>query len=226
MNNMNSNKPTVVERYIVTETAELIHDPEALARWNDACKALGLEGQQKLVIPDKSPIPFLWMNKGLENVFTTLCPQKIDVTKFDKSPIPLEALDLAALASREGYFGKIQVWYDDVNPDPVLVGITCDFVPVSKGYNWHHSDLQPTREAAIKWLADNGLEPYSPPTYTTNEKFYLMARWGDVAKPFEQLRAEAITRYIDTTKADAEQRIRDAQRTIEDLESESRKRFN
>ena len=120
MNNESMN--TVVETFFVEETTNLIHDNDALQKWNERCEELGLTGQTKVVVADKSPIPFLWMNAALVNTFQTLCPTKCKISDFDKSPIPLEVLDAVALCKREEYFYKTEIWYNEEDKDPVVVG--------------------------------------------------------------------------------------------------------
>ena len=118
-----SSMKTEVELYIIEETQELIYDNEKLDQWNNLVSELGLEGQTKVVKSDKSPIPFLWMNDALKKVFEELCPTKASVESYDKTPIPVEALSMVALSKREKYFDKIEVWYNEKNPDPVIIGM-------------------------------------------------------------------------------------------------------
>lgn len=113
---------TEVELYIIEETQELIYDNEKLDQWNKMVGELGLQGQTKVVKINKSPIPFLWMNETLKAVFEELCPRKTKVAEYDKTPIPVEALGMVSLSVKEGYFDKIEVWYNDKNPDPAIIG--------------------------------------------------------------------------------------------------------
>lgn len=113
---------TVVETFIIEETQELIYDNEQLEKWNSLVAELELEGQTKVVKEEKSPIPFLWMNQVTVKVFEELCPCKTNVKLYDKTPIPVEALSLVALSNKEGYFDKIEVWYNDKSPDPAIIG--------------------------------------------------------------------------------------------------------
>ena len=103
---------TVVETFYVEETTNLIHDNDALTRWNEKVDELGLEGQRSVVKTDKSPIPFLWMNAAIIHTFETLCPTKVDIDKYDKTPIPVELLDVVSLCFKEQYFDRIKVWYN------------------------------------------------------------------------------------------------------------------
>jgi len=120
--NNSASMKTVVETYIIEETQELIYDNEKLDQWNSLVAELGLTGQTQVVKTDKSPIPFLWMNKALVKVFEELCPRKTKIEEYSKTPIPVEALSLASLSKKEGYFDKIEVWYNDEHPDPAIVG--------------------------------------------------------------------------------------------------------
>lgn len=122
LTNNSASMKTVVETYIIEETQELIYDNEKLDQWNGLVAELGLTGQTEVVKPDKSPIPFLWMNRALLKVFEELCPRKTKIEEYSKTPIPVEALSLASLSKKEGYFDKLEVWYNDENPDPAIVG--------------------------------------------------------------------------------------------------------
>lgn len=120
--NNSASMKTVVETFIIEETQELIYDNEKLDQWNNLVAELGLQGQTKVVKVDKSPIPFLWMNETLRSAFEELCPRKVRVNEYDKTPIPVEALGMVSLSIKEGYFDKIEVWYNDKNPDPAIIG--------------------------------------------------------------------------------------------------------
>jgi len=117
-----SSMKTVVETYIIEETQELIYDNEKLDQYNSLVAELGLTGQTAIIKKEKSPIPFLWMNQALVKVFEELCPSKTLVEKYDKTPIPVEALSLVSLAVKEKHFDKIEVWYNDKSPDPAIIG--------------------------------------------------------------------------------------------------------
>lgn len=122
LTNNSASMKTVVETYIIEETQELIYDNEKLDQWNKLVGELGLKGQAQVVKTDKSPVPFLWMNETLLAVFGELCPRKVKVNEYNKTPIPIEALSLVSLSVKEGYFNEIQVWYDDKTPDPAIIG--------------------------------------------------------------------------------------------------------
>jgi len=117
-----------IETYEVEETKELIYEEAKLDEWQALVKELNLEGQEELVTKNDegeslSPIPFMWLNKSLYNIFETLCPTKVDINKYNKMPIPLKILGYVKLSEHEDYFTSITVWYDDVKPDPIVVGM-------------------------------------------------------------------------------------------------------
>jgi hypothetical protein len=220
----------VVQRYLVAETKELIYDGEKLEKWREACRQLGLKGQAKLTgnQPEgKSPIPFMFMKKAMADAFVVLCPRKVKAVDYDLQPIPLEVLDLIGLAMREGYFQKIEIWYDDEKPDPICVGTTCSFIPMAEGWNSHPEGRQTTREACKQWLRDNGFKPYSENDYCREDNVaqYLMARWGDMRKTLDQLVAEAKQRYKHQQRTNKQLEINRLQRELEDIDLEAERKF-
>lgn len=113
-----------IETFLIEEAEKLIAEPEQIEEWTKTVEELGLKGQQELVKPEKSPIPFQPMNRRMQRVYQTLCPARIEVAKYNKSTIPLRVLSLIALAQKEEYFKEIEIWYDDKEPDPIAVGLT------------------------------------------------------------------------------------------------------
>ena len=188
----NESLNTVVETFYVSETVNLIHDNEALDKWNEKVVELGLEGQTKVIVADKSPIPFMWMNQSIVATFEILCPTKVDITKYDKTPIPLELLEVVSLCEKEKYFSKIKVWYNEKEKDPAIVGYVD--VPDGKydGQDWY-------------------LESYG--------KKYLIGRWADVKASLDQLIDRARRLFFQAETIRVKKEIRDKQRELEDLES-------
>jgi hypothetical protein len=197
LQNNNQSMQTVVETFIIQETSELIHDNEALSKWNDRVNELELEGQREIVSVDKSPIPFLWMNTGLISTFSVLCPTKVKVEKYSKTPIPVEILDLISLSKKENYFDFIEIWYNDQDKDPVAVGYLVDQEYKSKE-GWYH-------------------QHYS--------KKYLIGRWADVKASLDSLTIKAKALWISSTIGTLKQEIRDRQRKIEDVEEAANNQF-
>ena len=220
LTNNSSEMKTAVETFIIEETASLIYDNEQLDKWNDLVKDLGLEGQTKIVKPEKSPIPFMFIKTGMKNVFKTLCPIKVEVSKYDVTPIPLEILDLVALNKRENYFKKIEIWYDDKNPDPLCVGMTCNYYGYKNG-TWNNSDRV---ERETKQEVEDIIGNYS--VYETDVKLYLLGKWADVKHSFEELKEMATKRFISEKGNYYRKQIKEAQRGLDDLETEAFEIFN
>lgn len=197
---MEHNSPslaTKVETFYIAETIDLVHDNDSLDQWNEKVKELGLEGQKCVVVKDKSPIPFLWMNEALIATFETLCPTKVAIEDYSKTPIPLELLKTVALCKNEQYFDAIQVWYNEKEKDPVIVGYKYD--PAKK----EHEEWYQMHYAAK----------------------YLIGRWADVKASLDQLTERAKVLFISQRKVSLTQQIRDYQRQLEDLEFSAERLF-
>lgn len=183
---------TEVEIFVIEETAELIYDGEKLDQWNKHVAELGLVGQTQITKPEKSPIPFLYMNQSLVNIAECLCPNKVKVTEYNATPIPVEILDLVALSKRENYFEEIQIWYDEKSPDPFCIG-------------------------SIK-------RPGS--SYSWDKVYYMLGKWGDVKRPFEELKEIAIARFKNLKTLRLKRTIKDAERELEDLDITAQNAMN
>jgi hypothetical protein len=218
---------TVVETFIIEETQELIYDNEKLDKWNEMVKTLDLKGQTEIVKPDKSPIPFMNLKSSFINILETLCPVKVDVKKYNRTPIPVEILDLIGLSINEEYFTKIEIWYDDKAPDPVCVGIL--------GYYYisNANDLLPdeykenkfsTEEEARRIGESIGKEDVYYMDW--NVQKYLLGKWGDVKRSFDELRELAEQRYRKEKEHNIKDTIKRAERELLDLDSEIFNRFN
>lgn len=211
---------TVVETFVIEETEELIYDNEKLQKWNERVEELKLAGQTRVVKPDKSPIPFMFMNSALLNVFDELCPRHVSVEEYDKTPIPVEVLDLIALSVRENYFKEVQVWFDDKTPDPVVIGMTGD---------WHemaYYDNSNKKLVGLKFdsraQAENAGAKHP---FFSNSGNYLIAKWGDVKQSLEELRDRAVKRFTASQSIELRKTIKESQRKLDDLEQEAHERF-
>lgn len=114
---------TVTEVFYQEEITPLIADQEQLDKWHEMVETLGLDGQKDLAQEDKSPIPFLPLKKREKKILSTICPVTAPMEKYNFSPIPIEVLGAIALSKKEGYFERIEIWRDNVKPDPVAIGI-------------------------------------------------------------------------------------------------------
>lgn len=197
LQNNNQSMQTVVETFLVEETMNLIHDNDSLILWNEKVDQLGLQGQKEIVKTEKSPIPYLWMNNALVATFETLCPTKVNIEKYNRTAIPLEILDLVAMSRNEKHFDFVQIWFNEVDKDPVCIGFT---VPEEN---------------------KNQSEWYQ--VYYSQK--YLIGRWADVKASLDTLIKKARLVFIANTKSEHEKSIRDHQRNIEDLEHTANGKF-
>jgi len=110
-----------VETFLDEDMEESIAQPD---EWKDKIEELGLEGQEKLMGENKSPIPFLALNKRMVKVLENALPQKDEISEYSQSPIPMKLLSMVGLAVHEKYFTRIEVWHSQSDPDPAIVGRT------------------------------------------------------------------------------------------------------
>ncbi len=228
-NNSNEMK-TIVETFIIEETENLIYDNEQLDKWNKHVEELGLVGQTKIHQKTKSPIPFLHLKESMKNVLETLCPRKVNVENYDVTPIPVEILDLVSLSKNENYFTKIEIWYDDKNPDPCCIGMLSDFyvydyngVPVElKG------EIFPNKQEALKTIKsiNPSFNEKDSIGWETNIRYYLLGKWADVKHSFEELKEMATKRFILSESHNLNKQIKEAQRGLLDLEEKAFEKFN
>ena len=219
--NNNQSMKTVVETFVIEETQELIYDNEKLDEWNTRVAELGLKGQTKIVKSEKSPIPFMHMKATTVRVFETLCPRKVNITEYDKTPIPVEILNLVGLSVKEEYFSKIEIWYDDENPDPACVGHLGDFYTYGKNYQTLKSGFKTEAEAKREKDSNPEVHDYQ---FRGGEK-YLLGRWADVKMSLESLTAKAKNMYVANARDEQNQKIIDAKRALEDLEIKANQHF-
>lgn len=165
--------------YIEDEKATLITQPDDWSKKVDEIEAAGLAlgGQRRFKIVDepeqeaptdaKSIVPFRKMTTEMEKVFGEVCPEKDEVRNFNREPIPMKALEAIALAVKEKYFKKIEIWHSDKDPDPIVVG----FLPhANKDYTW----MDGGKYILAQWGPE--IEPYAK----TRER--AIASWTERAK--------------------------------------------
>jgi len=229
-NNNSKEMNTIVETFIIEETVELIYDNEKLDEWNNYVKELGLSGQTKITKPEKSPIPFMHLKAGMIEVFKTLCPMAVNVSKYDCTPIPVEILSLISLSTKEMYFNRIEIWYDQKNIDPACIGVKSDYY-LYDGYNKNvpkelcinYSSKEEAKKIALQYNPELGNGSFG---WETNERYYLIGKWADVKHSFEDLKEMAKKRYMDEKGNDLRKTIKDAERGLIDLETSAFDLFN
>jgi hypothetical protein len=200
----------MVELYFEKELSDIVFEAESLEEWKSLAEELGISGQIELAKGTKSPIPFPYMNNKMKIVCETLCPAKVELKKYDKTPIPLEVLRQAKFALSENHFERIDVWYDDKSPDPFLVGTTGHWY----GYITHNKqsirafdkygnqnfktkeELKAAKDYTISQYPGATISADHTDWFTEKDK-YLIARWGDQLRDFKELTAIATERLVE-----------------------------
>lgn len=228
LTNNHESMKTIVETFLIEETVSLIYDNAELEKWNNYVKELGLEGQTKIVSHDKSPIPFMFMKTGLHNVFETLCPRKVSVKEYHCSPIPLEILQLISLSEKENYFSKIEIWYDDKNPDPACIGVIENWILYKKGTYDRLNDMsfKSKADAENYMLINNIIGDTYNMNWEDQVKYYLIGKWGDVRRSIDDLKKLAFDRFTETESNDLRKQIKEYQRKLDDIQQTAFDRFN
>lgn len=192
----------MVELFFNKELADVAFEVEALDEWKSIAQELGFEAQLSLTKGKESPIPYPFMNEVMNRVYSQLCPAKVEFKTYNKSTIPLEIMKQIAYSVRERHFQKIEIWYDDKTPDPLVVGEHGIYYLYEKskysrltdvdGKQIEFSDL----DEAVKYLADNGLSETH--NYTFDKKgSYIIGRWGDELLDFPSLKKRAVESFIE-----------------------------
>lgn len=145
-----------VKIYREPENEALILDEDQLAEYNDLALELGFTTTQN-VEEQNVPNIYVSLNLAMEKQLKAVCPMKVDADKYTKSTIPLEVLKVYKFAKDNKMFDGFHIWYNDVDPDPMLIG-------------WN-------------WKSESDKEK----NYTWNLNRFLIARWGDCALELPEL---------------------------------------
>lgn len=122
-----------IELFLIEEADKLIAEANSIDEWKQKIEDLGLEGQKQLCI--ESPIPFVRLKTTEIRVYEELCPNRSNVKDYKEDVIPLRVLSLIALAEKEKYFGKIEIWHNYSKPDPIVIGYKKDSKGEADKYN-------------------------------------------------------------------------------------------
>jgi hypothetical protein len=189
---------TIVELYFDKELSDITFESDKLEEWKKINEELGLTNQLSLAKGTDSPVPFPYMNESMFRVYTTLCPEKVRLQQYNKTPIPLEVLQQIAFCKKENHFGHIEIWYDDKSPDPLAVGIRAKYY-----FYPHGEELKDKYGERVDGLTSRK-ECHKHPAwtkdctaYTSEEARYLIAKWGDVKRSFKELKELAIERFVE-----------------------------
>jgi hypothetical protein len=145
-----------VKIYREPENEALILDEVQLAEYNDLASELGFATTQN-VEEQNVPNIYISLNTAMEKQLKAICPVKVDADKYNKSTIPLEVLKVYKFAKDNKMFDGFHIWYNDVDPDPMLIG-----------WNWRSES---DKEKGYTWCINR----------------FLIARWGDCALELPEL---------------------------------------
>jgi hypothetical protein len=145
-----------VKIYREPENEALILDEVQLAEYNDLALELGFTTTQN-VEEQNVPNVYISLNLAMEKQLKAICPVKVDADKYTKSTIPLEVLKVYKFAKDNKMFDGFHIWYNDVDPDPMLIG-----------WNWKSES---DKEKGYTWSVNR----------------FLIARWGDCALELPEL---------------------------------------
>jgi len=142
-----------VKIYREKENEALLIDDNQLQRYNELIKDLGMPEVKE----NSKPSVYQPLNSAMQRQLITLCPMVVDAFEYNYSTIPVEVLEVLDYCKKNNVFDGYQIWYDDKDPDPLLIG-----------WNWMDE------EAKKK-------------DYTWKKNRSLIARWGDCALEMPEL---------------------------------------
>ena len=138
--------------YIYSNVGVLLNEDE-LAEYQQLAEELGIPE----VKSGKTPSVYQTLNTVQVRALQALCPASTNLENYSRSTIPVEVLRAIKFIKENEMFDFIKVWYDDKNPDPIIVG----------------------EKYRTQSDRDNG--------YTWNTEKILIARWGDCAYELPEL---------------------------------------
>jgi hypothetical protein len=142
-----------VKIYREPENVGLLLDENELAEYQQLASELGIPEVKN----DKTPSVYQTLNTVQARALEALCPAKTDLEFYNRSTIPVEVLRAIKFIRENEMFDFIKVWYDDKNPDPIIIG--------------EKYKSQSDRSNNYSW----------------NTEKILIARWGDCAYELPEL---------------------------------------
>lgn len=101
-----------------------IFENNQLDEWRSLVERLGMKGQMECNKgSDANPIPYMRLNSKWHKVLRTVCPSASDYKAYNHSTVPMDVLEEISFALSIEVFDNIQIWYDEVEKDPFVVGM-------------------------------------------------------------------------------------------------------
>ena len=142
-----------VKIYREPENVGLLLDENELAEYQQLAEELGIPEVKQ----GKTPSVYQTLNQVQIRALDALCPAKTSLDTYNRSTIPVEVLRAIKFIKENEMFDFIKVWFDDKNPDPMIVG---------ERYRSEHDRVN---------------------AYSWNTEKILIARWGDCAYELSEL---------------------------------------
>ena len=204
----------MIHIYQNEELNDIMFDIGALQEWKDLAVSMGMTNQLSFVTRAETPIPYPNVNASMHIIFKTLCPVNEDFKVYSKTPIPLEVLKQISMSINDKHFNRIEIWYDNKKPDPIVMGIIEKMYVYDKEYH-HLKDIDGNNVlfdsvGEAKNYCDLVRFPYYGTSITGKEE-YLIARWADELRSIEELKGIAKERLLE--KYGPELRIEIQERT-------------
>ena len=178
------------EIFFRDDVKDIIFDPEVQTSYLTQAK----NEQKKL-------IPFLPLKKTMQEVFSVLCPVKVKESDYPYM-VPKQALDAISFAETLPWIEKVEIWYDDITPDPVAIATEIAwYIDIDGKKQDGHGPFKSKAEAE-QFIMEHKLQNAKPYHYGWSAHKYIIAKWGDEEKyDFEQLKQRAKERFIAQEKA-------------------------
>ena len=189
----------MVELMFNKELSDITFDIDDLQEWKDIAIQLGMEKQISLTKGKDTPIPYPYMNEVMFRVYQTLCPNKIDYKEYKNTTVPLDVMKQIFFCVKENYFQKIEIWADDKEPDPLVVGYLGKYWDNAKDNDGNRLYFN-TKEECLAHSDNKN-------AYFSEEGKYLIARWGDELRSFAELKGKALQRLIDSTSIELQREL-------------------
>jgi hypothetical protein len=145
-----------VKIYREEENQSLILNEDQVLEYNELAARIGVIPIEKA---NENKIPGIYpaLNYAMQKQLQALCPMVAEVENFNYCTIPLEVLKVLDFAKSNSMYEGYQVWFNDVAPDPMLIG-----------WNWKSDSDRLSG-------------------YTWKKNRFLIARWGDCALELPEL---------------------------------------
>lgn len=136
---------------------------------------------------------------------------QLDLASPEKSPIPFENMNTVSQRVYETLC-PVKVDYKEYKKTAIpLEVLSLIHLSVNEGYF----------ESIQIWYDDKSPDPLavgSVKVGTYQWEYYLIARWGDVLRPFDELREMAIARCTESTRTQLQNKISEAKHKLENVE--------